>query len=96
MCVFVCVWACARVHNYVYVCVCVTGEKEGREQSLKQCQQLLQDVREEQSKTAGQLHNSELQLKAVTDSKEEVCAEGLKPSQTLTGSLSLWLLHQTI
>ena len=53
------------------LCLCVTGEKEGMERSLGQCQQLLQEVRGEQEQTTEGLHTADAQIQALTLSKEE-------------------------
>ncbi|KAL8562155.1 hypothetical protein ACOMHN_041990 [Nucella lapillus] len=64
-----------------------TGEKEGMEKSLQQSQQLLVNVREEQSQTTTQLHTSHTQLKALSDSKEEL-VQKLQSAETTIETLS--------
>ncbi|XP_076438809.1 uncharacterized protein LOC143277792 [Babylonia areolata] len=64
-----------------------TGEKEGMEKSLKQSQQLLAEVREEQSQTATQFQTSQAQLKAMRDSKEELVKQ-LQSAETTIETLS--------
>ncbi|XP_070177816.1 trichohyalin-like [Littorina saxatilis] len=64
-----------------------TGEKEGMESSLKQCQQLLQQVKDEQSKTESQRHSAQTQITALTESKEELLKK-LQSAETTVENLS--------